>query len=251
MIAVLIRIKNHTPVINRQHLLQALFHPHIPKLQVAAVRFLPVLGQVNDHVQPSLDVKLFVQPKIRVHAEEAAGFGFVQAAAGEIRVGDQALDAGEFFEEFEHGRGVEGVEDVLQVGAAGVGADLAFELAFVAAFVDLFVVGRFDGEVFADAGDDVGLQEVVDDDVWEWRGLGVFVGQRFAESAGGGLVEVEFRGQADGECLRVGLHCRSDVLGFQGWANSGWGLARCLCLLAEYSGEQVAMSAIGCRVSFA
>lgn len=93
-------------------------------------------------------------------------------------------------------------------------------MAFVAALVDLFVVGRFDREVFADAGDDVGLQEVVDDDVREWRGLGVFVGQRFAESAGGVLVEVEFRGQGDGECLRVGLHCRSDdFFGFQGWAD--------------------------------
>lgn len=209
VIAILIRIKNHTPVVNRQHFLQTFLHPHIPKLQVAAVRLLPVLGQVNDHVQPTLDIELFVQPKIRVHAEEAAGFGFVQAAAGEIRVRDQALDAGEFFEELEHGCGVEGVEDVLQVWAAGVGADLAFELAFVAALVGLFVVGRFDGEVFADAGDDIGLQKVVDDDVREWRGLGVFVGQRFAEGAGGVLVEVEFGGQGDGECLCVGLHCRS------------------------------------------
>lgn len=144
-----------------------------------------------------------------MHAEETAGFGFVQAAAGEVRVGDQPLDAGEFFEEFQHGCGVEGVEDVLQVRAAGVGADLAFELAFVAALVGLFVVGWFDRKLFADAGDEVGLQEVVDDDVREWCGLGVFGGQRFAESAGGGLVEVEFRGQADGECLCVGLHCRS------------------------------------------
>lgn len=210
MIAVLVRIKNHTPVINRQHLLQALLHPHIPKLQVTAVLLLPVLGQVNDHVQAPFDVELFVQPKIRVHTQEAAGSGFVQAAAGEIGIGNQPLDAGEFFEELQHGCGVEGVEDVFQVGAAGVGADLAFELAFVAAFVDLFVVGRFDREVLADAGDDVGLQEVVDDDVREWRGLGVFAGQRFAESAGGVLVEVEFRGQGDGECLRVGLHCRSN-----------------------------------------
>jgi hypothetical protein len=66
------------------------------------------------------------------------------------------------------------------------------------------------------------------------------------------LVEVEFRGQGDGECLRVGLHCRSNVfLGFQGGSNRAWGLARGLCLLAEYSGEQVAMSAMACRVSFA
>ncbi|MNN47736.1 hypothetical protein D3C81_1621700 [compost metagenome] len=165
-----------------------------------------------------------------MHAEEAAGFGFVQPAAGEIRIGDQALDAGEFFEEFQHGCGVEGVEDVLQVGAAGVGADLAFELAFVAALVDLFVVGRFDREVFADAGDDVCLQEVIDDDVRERRGLGVFAGERFAESAGGGVVEVEFRGQGDGECLRVGLHCRSNLLEcFQVSVNKAGRSARCLC----------------------
>lgn len=223
MVTVLIRIENHTPVINRQHLLQALLHPHIPKLQVAAVRLLPVLGQVNDHVQSSFNVELFVQPKIRVHAEEAAGFGFVQAAAGEVRIGDQPLNTGEFFEELQHGCGVEGVEHVLQVRAAGVGADLAFELTFVAALVDLFVVGRFDREVFADAGDDVGLQEVVDDDVREWRGLGVFVGQRFAESAGGVLVEVEFRGQGDGECLCVGLHCRSDDFWLSGLGKQGLG----------------------------
>lgn len=77
MVTVLIRIENHTPVINRQHLLQAFLHPHIPKLQVAAVRLLPVLGQVNDHVQPTLDIELFVQAEIRMHAEETAGFGFV------------------------------------------------------------------------------------------------------------------------------------------------------------------------------
>lgn len=77
MVAVLVRIKNHTPVINRQHLLQAFLHPDIPKLQVAAVRLLPVLGQVNNQVQPALNVELFVQAEIRVHAQEAAGFGFV------------------------------------------------------------------------------------------------------------------------------------------------------------------------------
>lgn len=159
--------------------------------------------------------------------------------------------AGEFFEEFQHRCGVEGVEHVFQVGAAGVGADLAFELAFVAALVDLFVVGRFDREVLADAGDDVGLQEVVDDDVREWCGLGVFAGQRFAESAGGVLVEVEFRGQGDGECLRVGLHCRSNVLQvFQVTSNRARRSARCRCLFAGYSGEQVAMSAMACRVYF-
>jgi hypothetical protein len=38
------------------------------------------------------------------------------------------------------------------------------------------------------------------------------------------LVEVEFWGQGDGECLRVGLHCRSDDFGLSGLGKQGLGL---------------------------
>jgi hypothetical protein len=66
------------------------------------------------------------------------------------------------------------------------------------------------------------------------------------------LVEVEFGGQADGECLSVGLHCRSNLLEcFQVSVNKAGRSARCLGFFAEYSCEQVAMSAMACRVSFA
>jgi hypothetical protein len=48
------------------------------------------------------------------------------------------------------------------------------------------------------------------------------------------LVEVEFRGQGDGECLRVGLHCRSNVFWAFRAGQTGPGAWRgaCVCSLS-------------------
>src|SRR2546430_15617259 len=58
--------------------------------------------------------------EVGVDLEESAGFDLMQSAAAEVRIGDQAVDAGELLEKRQHLESVHGVEE-----AADARRDLA------------------------------------------------------------------------------------------------------------------------------
>ena len=201
MIAVFVRIENDTTIIHRKNFLQARLHVDIPKLQVTAVFLFPVVVQINNNIQPALNIKLFVQPEVRVHTQETTRFRFMQSATAEIRIGYQTFDAGEFFKKLQHGCRVEGAENISQKGIALSGVDLPFVLPLIATLVEHFIVSGFEWKMRANACNQVFRQKIIDYDVRKWRGLSVATGERVTKRAGGAQVKIELRGEGDGQCL--------------------------------------------------
>ena len=90
MIAVFVCVENDTAIVNWQDFFKAGLHVDIPEFQVATVLLSPVFTQVNYDIQPALDIKLFVEPEVRVHPQETPAFRFMQATTCLLYTSDAA-----------------------------------------------------------------------------------------------------------------------------------------------------------------
>src|SRR5437588_4674175 len=89
------RRKDHRAVENRENSLHAAAPVAVPQLEMAAVLLAPVLVEVDQHVEPPIQLQFGMDVEVGVDFEEAAGLDLMQAAAAEIWIGDQPIDARE------------------------------------------------------------------------------------------------------------------------------------------------------------
>ena len=97
---------------NRQDLLFSLRHLAIPKFEMAAVFFLPILIKVNQNIDTPVELELLMLVEVGVDRKFAARLDLMQTAADIIRVGNDALDPGKRFQKLEHRAGIQEVENV-------------------------------------------------------------------------------------------------------------------------------------------
>src|SRR6266508_3217281 len=79
---------------------------------MSAVLFSPIFVQVNEHVQPPIELQLRMNIEIGVHFQKSARLDLMQSAAAEVRVGNESVDAGERFEPQKHLERVHLVEKI-------------------------------------------------------------------------------------------------------------------------------------------
>src|SRR5262249_52855018 len=73
-------------------------HRSIPKLKMAVVLVLPIAVQIQQHIQAPIQPKLKVSIEIGMHGELPAGKNVVKAAAIEMGIGNNRLNAGDGLE---------------------------------------------------------------------------------------------------------------------------------------------------------
>src|SRR6266481_2999801 len=94
-------IENHRAPEQRRDFLLTRFHAPVPQLEGPAKLCRPILVEIDQQVELALELELFVDVEVGMDSKVTAGFRFVEPAADEMRVGDQAGDAGHLFEESE------------------------------------------------------------------------------------------------------------------------------------------------------
>ena len=97
VIGITIRIKYDTAVKNRGNAMDLVFHCPVPDFQAPAILFLPVLIQINQDIDASGEMKLFVDPKIRMDRKFSAIKDFMKAPAIKVGIRQQALNCSEAF----------------------------------------------------------------------------------------------------------------------------------------------------------
>ena len=116
--------------------------------------------------------------EVGVDLQESAGLDLVQPAAAEVRIGNQAVDAGELLEERQHLESVHGVEE-----AADARRDLAQLVVeaelLLARVVESHPAHRFRRRELAQHRVEVGVvEQPIDDDVRKGIGRAVLLAQR-------------------------------------------------------------------------
>ena len=83
---------------------------------MATVGVAPVTVEVEEGVEAALQAKPLVKVEVGVHLQEAAGQHLVEAAAQEMGIGDEPVDAGERFQELDEDPAIQLVEEVPRDG---------------------------------------------------------------------------------------------------------------------------------------
>src|ERR1700720_2029305 len=77
---------------------------------MAAILVAPLLVQIDEHIEAAIDLQLRMDVEVGGNLENPAGLDLMQAAASEVGIGNEPLDAGERFEPQQHLEGVHLVE---------------------------------------------------------------------------------------------------------------------------------------------
>src|SRR5947209_17669498 len=124
------RRKNHRAVENRQDLLAAGGLIALPKLQMSAVLVAPILVEIHEHVQAAIELQFRMNVEVGVNLQKSARLDLMQAAAAEVRIGDQSLDAGERLQPQQHLERVHVVQKVANGFRDGAGLVMEAEFLF-------------------------------------------------------------------------------------------------------------------------
>ena len=79
----------------------------IPQLQVTAPLLIPLSIQVDQDVETPPQMHSLVEIEVRMNSQQSPALDFVQSAAAEMRVGNQAFDACEFLEKRHEEAGIQ------------------------------------------------------------------------------------------------------------------------------------------------
>ena len=85
----------------------AVAHVLVPELELATIVIRPVFIQVDEQVQSTFEAQPLVDIEIRMDAKMTTTLGLMQAAAVEVRIRDESLDAGQLLEETKEGLAVQ------------------------------------------------------------------------------------------------------------------------------------------------
>jgi hypothetical protein len=91
-------------------------HVAIPQLEMPPVLLLPVLVEVDEQVEPAIELQQGVPVEVHVHLEEAAGKDLMRPRAAVVGVRNEPFDPGQRLQEPQDGGGIHLVEEELQVG---------------------------------------------------------------------------------------------------------------------------------------
>src|ERR1700719_3071161 len=103
-------IENDAGVEGRHYSLTASAHLLIPDFETSAVFLVPILVQIDKHVNSPLETDSRVEIKISMYIEMPSVVHLVEAGTGKIWVGDQAFDTGQVFNETYEWHRVERIE---------------------------------------------------------------------------------------------------------------------------------------------
>src|SRR5436309_1924708 len=90
------------PIEQRENALADLAHVRVPQLEMAAELFAPLLVQVDQHVQPAIELQLRMDIEVGVDLQKSAGLDLMQSPAAEVRIGYQSVDARQLLEKQQH-----------------------------------------------------------------------------------------------------------------------------------------------------
>jgi hypothetical protein len=99
--------EDHHPIEDRENPRGALRHGLVPELEVAAVLLRPIVVEIEQDVEPSIEWKSTVPVEVGMDLQEAVTPDLVKAAAFVVRVRDQTGDAGQSFQEVDEHLAVE------------------------------------------------------------------------------------------------------------------------------------------------
>src|SRR5271156_2913607 len=87
------RAKDHYSIEHGEYFGFAPGHIAVPQLQMTAVVLLPILVQIQQEIESSVEAIILMFVKIHVNAQFTAGHDLVKAAPREARIGYQILDS--------------------------------------------------------------------------------------------------------------------------------------------------------------
>ena len=124
-------VEDDAAVEDRQHAHAGRVGAIAAQAKLAAVVWRPGPVQVDEHVDAPQESTPTIHIEVRVHVELAAGENLMEGTTPEMRVGNQASDAGEPFEEVKEGHLVELGQDTpnLRIDPAKIALLRAPELA--------------------------------------------------------------------------------------------------------------------------
>ena len=95
-----------------QNFLLRPLHLAVPQFEVAAVFFFPILVQIDQNIDAAVQAKTVVITEVGVHFQKSSGLDLVQSSANVGGVGQHTLNPGQRLKKFEHGAGIEEVENI-------------------------------------------------------------------------------------------------------------------------------------------
>ena len=155
------RLHDDEPIEGRLDVLLTPTHILRPELELPAPARIPVLVQVEQGVDSSIQLELVVPIEVGVNREARARATLVKAAPRQVTICDQAADARQLLQESHEGRGVEHEQHVVNEGGdsdhvAGVAdSELARLRALIIAAPDRRVGAR---KIADDLTDHLGRQ---------------------------------------------------------------------------------------------
>ena len=100
-------VEDDCAVEGRRDTVHASLSRPIPELQVASPIVRPVLVEVDEKVQSSEKVQPLVEVEVGMDAKRSAAPNLVQPAASQVRIGNEAGDSRQLFQERHEGRGIQ------------------------------------------------------------------------------------------------------------------------------------------------
>src|SRR6188474_912968 len=101
------RVEDDGAVEDRRDPLHAPFSGSVPQLQVPAPLLCPILIQVDEQVQPAIEIQALVEVEIGMDTEGAARSNLVKSAATQVGIRNEAWNPRQRLEERHERRGVE------------------------------------------------------------------------------------------------------------------------------------------------
>src|SRR5713226_401565 len=145
---------------------------------MAAVLLFPILVQVNQHVEPAVELQLRMDVEVGVDLEKPARLDLMQPPTTKVGIRDQPLDSGERFEPQQRLEGVQIVEKIANCFRERASLVRVSELLFLR-IVELHPLhGPRVGKVAQDRFEDVRVEESVQDNVRKRRSRGVLRAER-------------------------------------------------------------------------
>src|SRR5215472_6676351 len=97
-------VEYHRPIEHRKDAMNRPGHLAIPELEVTSELFLPILVEIDDQVQATVEVEPLVLIEIGVHREVAPALNLMEPASPIVRIGDETLDSRERLQKLEDDR---------------------------------------------------------------------------------------------------------------------------------------------------
>src|ERR1700683_1750176 len=101
------RAEKHHPIEHREYLGFAAAHITVPQFEMTAVLFTPILVQVKQKIQATVESKGLMLVKICVYRQLAATHDLVKTSTIETRIRNQIIDSRDAAQKLQKGNGIQ------------------------------------------------------------------------------------------------------------------------------------------------